>query len=86
MDALNAQKCFGQALQPITSPPPLRKHAKSRPGRAKAGTSAAAAVPQNLIGIHSGVFVGDWKPQDAERAIKGAKDAGYDLIEREHAI
>jgi hypothetical protein len=25
--------------------------------------------------------VGDWRPQDAERAIKGAKDAGFDLIE-----
>ena len=39
-------------------------------------------LPKNPIGIHSGVFVGDWKPQDAERAIKGAKEAGYDLIER----
>ncbi len=39
-------------------------------------------LPKNPIGIHSGVFVGDWKPQDAERAVRGAKEAGYDLIER----
>ncbi|CAL8467552.1 g7090 [Coccomyxa elongata] len=43
--------------------------------------NAAAALPSNLVGIHSGVFVGDWRPQDAERAVKGAKDAGFDLIE-----
>jgi hypothetical protein len=43
---------------------------------------AGLVLPKNPIGIHSGVFVGDWKPQDAERAIKGAKEAGYDLIER----
>lgn len=47
--------------------------------------NAAAALPSNLVGIHSGVFVGDWRPQDAERAVKGAKDAGFDLIERAHA-
>lgn len=47
--------------------------------------NAAAASPSNLVGIHSGVFVGDWRPQDAECAIKGAKDAGFDLIERADA-
>lgn len=47
--------------------------------------NSAAALPKNLIGIHSGVFVGDWKPEDAERAVKGAKDAGFDLIECAHA-
>ena len=84
MDALNAQKCISKPLQPCTSPTPLPTPARSRHVRAKSGTSGAAVLPQNLIGIHSGVFVGDWKPQDAERAIKGAKDAGYDLIECEH--
>jgi len=43
---------------------------------------AGLVLPKNPIGIHSGVFVGDWKPEDAERAVKGAKEAGYDLIER----
>ncbi|KAK9909828.1 hypothetical protein WJX75_008097 [Coccomyxa subellipsoidea] len=43
--------------------------------------NAAAVLPKNLIGIHSGVFVGDWRPEDAERAVKGAKEAGFDLIE-----
>jgi hypothetical protein len=47
--------------------------------------NAAAVLPKNLIGIHSGVFVGDWRPEDAERAVKGAKEAGFDLIERTHA-
>ena len=84
MDALFAQSCNVRQVQPIRNPLPLPQQPRSRPVRAKAGISAAAALPQNLIGIHSGVFVGDWKPQDAERAIKGAKDAGYDLIECEH--
>ena len=63
---------------------PLRHSNRyARPCRAVTPQVRAGLVlPQNPIGIHSGVFVGDWKPQDAERAIKGAKDAGYDLIER----
>ena len=67
---------------------PLRhtnRHA--RPCRAVTPQVRAGLVlPQNPIGIHSGVFVGDWKPQDAERAVKGAKEAGYDLIERRFLI
>ena len=67
-------------LQPLRQD---RRHAK--PSRAMtAPVRAGLVLPKNLIGIHSGVFVGDWKPQDAERAIKGAKEAGYDLIEREN--
>ena len=67
-------------LQPLRQ---SRRHAK--PSRAMtAPVRAGLVLPKNLIGIHSGVFVGDWKPQDAERAIKGAKEAGYDLIEREN--
>ncbi len=63
---------------------PLRhSHRHARPCRAVTPRVCAGLVlPQNPIGIHSGVFVGDWKPQDAERAVKGAKEAGYDLIER----
>ena len=29
--------------------------------------------------------MGDWRPEDADRAVKAASDAGYDLIERAHA-
>ncbi|EIE24548.1 xylose isomerase domain-containing protein [Coccomyxa subellipsoidea C-169] len=73
--------------------PLLNKYPLTRPslGKPKCGAvstraasqvvNAAAVLPKNLIGIHSGVFVGDWRPEDAERAVKGAKEAGFDLIE-----
>lgn len=63
---------------------PLRHSSRhARPCRAVTQQVRAGVVlPKNPIGIHSGVFVGDWKPEDAERAVKGAKEAGYDLIER----
>lgn len=35
----------------------------------------------NRIGIHAGVWGFDWSPDAAERAIRGASEAGYDLIE-----
>lgn len=43
----------------------------------------AQAGPSNPIGIHAQVWVGDWSKDEAIKAIKGTKDAGYDLIERE---
>ena len=74
-NSLQAQRAL---LQPLSQ---SKRHV--RPCRAVTHQVRAGLVlPQNPIGIHSGVFVGDWKPQDAERAIKGAKEAGYDLIER----
>ncbi len=42
----------------------------------------AQAGPSNPIGIHAQVWVGDWSKDEAVKAIKGTKDAGYDLIER----
>ena len=42
--------------------------------RAQAGTL-------NQIGIHAQVWVGDWSKDEAVKAIKGTKDAGYDIIE-----
>ena len=77
--------------------PLLNKYPLTRPslGKPKCGAvstraasqvvNAGAVLPKNLIGIHSGVFVGDWRPEDAERAVKGAKEAGFDLIECAHA-
>jgi len=38
-------------------------------------------VPDNRIGIHAGVWGFDWAPAAAERAIAGATEAGFDLIE-----
>ena len=43
----------------------------------------AQAGPSNPIGIHAQVWVGDWSKDEAVKAIKGTKEAGYDLIERE---
>ena len=43
----------------------------------------AQAGPSNQIGIHAQVWVGDWSKDEAVKAIKGTKDAGYDIIERE---
>ena len=78
-NSLQAQRAL---LQPLGQ---SNRHA--RPCRAVTHQVRAGLVlPQNPIGIHSGVFVGDWKPQDAERAIKGAKEAGYDLIERRYLL
>ena len=74
-----------QSLQPQRALlQPLRHSSRhARPCRAATPQARAGLVlPKNPIGIHSGVFVGDWKPEDAERAVKGAKEAGYDLIER----
>ena len=42
----------------------------------------APKKPQNLVGIHSQVWVGGWNPEQAETSISGSKNAGYDLIER----
>lgn len=44
---------------------------------------AAPSNPKNSIGIHSQVWVGGWNPQEAEKAISGTKEAGFDLIECE---
>lgn len=42
----------------------------------------AQAGPSNPIGIHAQVWVGDWSKDEAVKAIKGTKEAGYDIIER----
>lgn len=79
-----SQLSRGAPFQPLRAAP-ITRRCSQRPSvatRAAHAIRASAALPHNLIGIHSGVFVGDWRPEDAERAIKGAKDAGFDLIER----
>ena len=45
-------------------------------------TVRAQGGAQNQIGIHAQVWVGDWSKEEAVKAIKGTKDAGYDIIER----
>ncbi|MEV0086007.1 sugar phosphate isomerase/epimerase [Saccharopolyspora sp. NPDC050642] len=35
----------------------------------------------NLIGIHAGVWVGGWSPEETRLALSKAKETGYDLIE-----
>ena len=75
----------GQTLQPQRSALQSLRQSSRHARHCRAATPqvrAGLVLPKNPIGIHSGVFVGDWKPQDAERAVKGAKEAGYDLIER----
>ncbi|KAK9790359.1 hypothetical protein WJX73_006466 [Symbiochloris irregularis] len=42
---------------------------------------SAPGNPKSPVGIHSQVWVGGWSPKEAEHAISGTKDAGYDLIE-----
>lgn len=39
------------------------------------------AFENNLIGIHSMVFSPKWDKEGAVRACKGAKNAGFDMIE-----
>jgi D-psicose/D-tagatose/L-ribulose 3-epimerase len=40
--------------------------------------AASSAVP---LGVHAGVWVGDWSPASARTAIEGTAAAGFDLIE-----
>ena len=51
--------------------------------QAVSAPKSAPKKPQNPVGIHSQVWVGGWKPEQAETSIGGTKNAGYDLIERE---
>lgn len=44
-------------------------------------TPDAQFLPVNPIGIHAGVWVGDWTPASAEHAIRESARAGFDLIE-----
>ncbi|WP_411720131.1 sugar phosphate isomerase/epimerase family protein [Mycetocola sp.] len=41
----------------------------------------SSGAPTNPIGIHAGVWVGDWTPASAEYAIRESARAGFDLIE-----
>lgn len=71
----------------LSAQAPCRLSAQRRSGlvcRAQAAPKpkSAPANPKNPIGIHSQVWVGGWSKQEAEKAISGTKDAGYDLIER----
>ncbi|MET0909646.1 MAG: sugar phosphate isomerase/epimerase [Ilumatobacteraceae bacterium] len=43
--------------------------------------STSIRPPANPIGIHAGVWVGDWSPASAEYAIRESARAGFDLIE-----
>ena len=40
-----------------------------------------SSLPANPIGIHAGVWVGDWTPASAEYAVRESARAGFDLIE-----
>lgn len=44
-------------------------------------STASSVAPANPIGIHAGVWVGDWTPISAEYAIRESARAGFDLIE-----
>ncbi|HCB59613.1 MAG TPA: epimerase [Arthrobacter bacterium] len=44
-------------------------------------TTQETAVPKNPIGVHAGVWVGDWSPDSARYAISESAKAGFDLIE-----
>jgi D-psicose/D-tagatose/L-ribulose 3-epimerase len=45
------------------------------------GSPDARVAPVNPIGIHAGVWVGDWSQTSAEYAIRESARAGFDLIE-----
>ncbi|KAK9804818.1 hypothetical protein WJX72_007241 [[Myrmecia] bisecta] len=44
-------------------------------------TRYAPAKYSNPIGVHALVWTGGWEKKDIELAVKGSKDAGFDLIE-----
>ena len=78
----------GQGLALHVQRPCCSQVKASRAGlscRAQAARAPKSAPtnPKNSIGIHSQVWVGGWSPEEAEKAISGTKDAGFDLIERE---
>ena len=85
MESFTASRCMAQRRLWGCHTLRLPKQAAPRPQAATRVVYAVAEQPSNLIGVHSGVFVGDWRPEDADRAVKAASDAGYDLIERAHA-
>jgi len=49
--------------------------------RRTAAPVCRAATAGNIIGAHSSVWVGGWTEEDVRRSVRGAKTAGYDLVE-----
>ena len=43
--------------------------------------SEAKLMPSRLYGVHAAVFAGAWDADGAERAVSGAMNAGFDVIE-----
>ncbi|MCU1425538.1 MAG: Epimerase [Microbacteriaceae bacterium] len=43
--------------------------------------SGESGVVPNRLGVHAGVWVGDWSPGSARYAIESSAEIGYDLIE-----
>lgn len=71
-------KAFECHTKKFCSWAPLQARPRARSQRAP---TCAASAPKNLVGVHSGVFVGGWSSSECEQALSSAKNAGYDLIE-----